>query len=234
MVRPIHTMYTKSHMTDKQGILFFVKYPKVGHVKSRLGKDLDPNFIKQLYQCFVTDLLKMLKKTKIPFIICYEPPQYKTHFKQWLGEDYLYIPQIGMDLGERLCNGFKDGFNLGFTHLLVIGSDSPDLDQTYIFDAFHHLASHDVVIGPSSDGGYYLLALKTDSFLPQFFDSIHWRDLNPMQRISSLTGFILSRYPRLLTLALALRLILWRWKVRIRSRLNSLDIDPNKSYWVNR
>ena len=182
-------MNKKTTPLKKYGILFFVKFPIEGKVKSRLAKDLPQQFTTTLYRCFVTDLLTMLNKTNIPIVICYEPTDHKTQFQQWLGNEHTYLPQIGHTLGERLNNAFKNGFTQGYTHLLVIGSDSPDLSHTIIHTAFQQLDSFDTVIGPSSDGGYYLLALHHNTYSPSYFQEINWSSpsvfIETLQRITN-------------------------------------------------
>ena len=84
------------------------------------------------------------------------------------------IPQRGRDLGERLRNGFADAFSKGFRGAMAIGSDSPDLPEGIVIEAREALEVHDVVIGPSIDGGYYLIGFKPDTFLPKAFDGIAW------------------------------------------------------------
>jgi rSAM/selenodomain-associated transferase 1 len=167
-------MTTENIKNITKAILFFVKYPKLGHVKSRLSKDLDPKYVNTLYRCFVNDLHTTLKKTDVSIIICYDPKDKKKQFQQWLGNDYHYLEQKGKNLGDRLKKAFEEGFSLGYNQLLVIGSDSPDLPQKIITDSFQHLTTQDVVIGPSSDGGYYLLALKKETYSPHLFSSINW------------------------------------------------------------
>jgi len=159
---------------EKYGILFFVKYPKLGKVKSRLSNKIDKKIVLNLYRNFVEDLLNMLNKTDYSVIICYHPKDAMKNFKKWLGEEYQYIPQIGNNLGERLKNSFIKGFNLGFKMLTVIGSDSPDLPKKIIHESFQSLKNNDSVIGPCEDGGYYLIGFNEESFLPDVFDNIPW------------------------------------------------------------
>ncbi len=159
---------------SEKGILFFVKLPLPGKVKRRLSSKTNDKFIVALYQKFVEDLLRMLDETDYPVLICYEPPSAIKNFQEWLGSKYQYIPQIGNDLGERIKNGFIKGFNLGFNHLIVIGSDSPDLSKNIIEEAFQNLNEYDAVIGPCLDGGYYLIGFTNNTFSPKFFSGIHW------------------------------------------------------------
>ena len=71
-------------------------------------------------------------------------------------------------------NAFSQAFSEGFDRVIVVGSDSPDLPEEYLGLAFFGLGANDVVIGPSSDGGYYLIGFRRDAFIPDAFDQITW------------------------------------------------------------
>lgn len=156
------------------GILFFVKYPEIGNVKSRLSSQIDKKFVVALYKSFVDDTLEKLKKLDYDILICYHPIEKFEYFKKWIGKKYKYIPQNGENLGERMKNCFIKGFNQGFEKLIVIGSDSPDLPETIIKDAFNNLKKYDSVIGPCKDGGFYLLGFTSYGFSPTIFQKIPW------------------------------------------------------------
>lgn len=163
---------SKKHQQD--GILFFIKYPIKGHVKSRLNPQITPEKTVSIYKKFVEDLFLTLQKTSLTPIICYESSTPLSKFQQWLGTDHLYYPQTGQNLGQRMSQAFHHGFHHGFTKLLIIGSDSPDLTRSLINDALTHLNSHQAVIGPSTDGGYYLLGLKPTTYNQDYFQNINW------------------------------------------------------------
>jgi len=127
-----------------------------------------------LYKCFVEDILEKLKDLDYDILICYHPIEKLEYFKRWIGKKYKYLPQNGEDLGERMKNCFKKGFNQGFEKLLVIGSDSPDLPNAIIKDAFRKLDVYDSVIGPCKDGGYYLLGFIGNRFSQTIFNGIPW------------------------------------------------------------
>jgi len=67
-----------------------------------------------------------------------------------------------------------EAFAIGFKRVVLIGSDIPDLSLEFIEEAFHSLQEKDAVIGPSLDGGYYLIGFKDKSFSPQVFKGIPW------------------------------------------------------------
>lgn len=155
-------------------VLFFVKYPEKGQVKSRLSTEFDETLTVELYKKFVHDLLAMLNKTDFTTVICYHPKSTLDKFTMWLGSHYYYLPQKGENLGQRMKNSFIDAFANNFERAIIIGSDSPDLPLDYINQAFSSLKNHDVVIGPCSDGGYYLIGFTQNTFLPNAFEEINW------------------------------------------------------------
>ncbi|MHC4738892.1 MAG: TIGR04282 family arsenosugar biosynthesis glycosyltransferase, partial [Planctomycetota bacterium] len=100
--------------------------------------------------------------------------------------------QSGKDLGERMKNAFLRTFGNNFTRVIIIGSDSPDLPADYINLAFSALLTHDVVIGPSDDGGYYLIGFCKKAFLPGALEGIGWSG----ESVCEQTIRILRKYKR--------------------------------------
>jgi len=155
-------------------VLFFVKDPKKGQVKSRLSTEFDETLTVELYKKFVNDLLAMLNKTDFTTVICFYPKDALERFTMWLGSHYYYLPQRGNNLGQRMKNSFIDAFNNNFEFAVIIGSDSPDLPPDVIKEAFLSLEMHDTVIGPCADGGYYLIGFRHNTFSPYAFEEINW------------------------------------------------------------
>ena len=159
---------------DSNCIVMFVKSPTAGEVKTRLAAEIGEGATVGLYKCFVEDLISTVGTLDVGLRFCFHPPEAKSLFLQWLGEQHSYIAQTGDDLGERLKNAFVDAFEQGYSKVVAIGSDSPDLPASFLREAFEGLDSHDAVVGPSSDGGYYLIGFSADSFAPGAFDGIAW------------------------------------------------------------
>jgi rSAM/selenodomain-associated transferase 1 len=162
-------------------ILFFVKYPEKGQVKQRLSPDLSEEITQELYICFVHDILIMLKKIDAQLLICFTPENAQEKFQRWLGSALRFLPQRGEDLGERMKNSFIDAFAQGFHRAVLMGSDSPDLPESFLHTAFSELRTHDVVLGPSSDGGYYLIGFRSTTFHPEVFEGIEWSSQTVLQ-----------------------------------------------------
>jgi rSAM/selenodomain-associated transferase 1 len=181
---------------SKNCVLFFVKYPAPGRVKTRLAEQIGQDASADLYRNFVTDILATLKSLDVNFKIVFAPPDSQDQFQQWLGKECAYIPQVGQDLGQRMKNAFLQAFNEGFKDVVVIGSDSPDLPKKYLELAFTALDTNDVVIGPSSDGGYYLTGFTREAFLPEAFERISWSS----NKVFEQTINILKRYSQSLYL----------------------------------
>lgn len=159
---------------DDRCLLFFVKNPERGKVKSRLAAEIGDDSAVSLYKNLVVQMLSTLKEGTFPLYIYFFPKNAQKPIRNWLGREYLYIPQNGKDLGERMRNGFIDGFAMGYKRAVLIGSDIPDLPMKYIEEAFKSLKEMDAVIGPAFDGGYYLIGFKDKTFSPQVFEGIAW------------------------------------------------------------
>jgi rSAM/selenodomain-associated transferase 1 len=155
-------------------ILVFVKYPQKNKVKTRLSRDLGSYSAIALYARFVEDTLETLNKINVNKFIFYSPENYKNKFLKWLGNGYMYRAQKGGDLGERMDNAFLSVFGEGYGRIIILGSDSPDLPVTIIDKALQSLLIHDTVIGPSLDGGYYLLGFRKEKYQSGVFKKINW------------------------------------------------------------
>ena len=92
--------------------------------------------------------------------------------RQAFGNDLTYSRQAAGDLGQRMCAAFDAAFQAGSHRVVLIGTDCPELDGNVVQTAFERLHENDVVLGPASDGGYYLIGLRSSA--PALFDGIPW------------------------------------------------------------
>lgn len=159
---------------NRRCVIVFLKYPEAGTVKTRLCRVLNPAVVTGLYRCFVADTLFMLRRTGEPVRICYAPPTPEEQMIGWLGNQYELTPQKGEDLGQRMAHAFADAFSDGYHHVLLMGTDIPDLPPPVIDSAFRGLETAGVTIGPSRDGGYYLIGFTRDHFVPEVFQDMQW------------------------------------------------------------
>jgi rSAM/selenodomain-associated transferase 1 len=159
---------------DERCLLFLVKDPAHGPVKTRLARAIGEGTARALYENFIHDMLSQLEKADYPFFICVHPEDALERLKTLLGERHQYVPQRGDDLGQKMEYCINNAFSIGFRRVLLIGSDVPDLPGKIVTDAFRFLKTFDCVIGPSLDGGYYLIGFRRDSLLPEVFRGIEW------------------------------------------------------------
>jgi rSAM/selenodomain-associated transferase 1 len=145
----------------KNALLTVAKRPAPGQTKTRLTPPLSPTQAAALYECFLQDTLDLMRRVpKTQPIIAYLPEEAKAYFTE-LAPDFEYILQQGPDLGARLDNALTHYLHLGYEHVAIMNSDGPTLPVDCLVAAFEALADEaDVVLGPSDDGGYYLIGLK--------------------------------------------------------------------------
>jgi rSAM/selenodomain-associated transferase 1 len=161
-------------MNHNNCLLLFVKSPIKGQVKTRLAAQANGDFVVELYKCFVEDTISLTENLDVHLELCFYPANTKSTFYEWLGRQHCYKSQTGNNLGERLRNAFDKAFEEGFSNVVAIGSDIPDLPVNYLTESFEALAEHDTVIGPANDGGYYLIGFSKEGFIPEVFDNIPW------------------------------------------------------------
>lgn len=151
-------------------VAIMLRAPVAGAVKTRLAKSLGTEAALKSYRLLVEFLLGRLGH---PWPIhIHHTPDNVDEMENWLGDAYSYFPQVGRDLGERLIHAMELEFALGVKKLIFLGGDCPYVDQARIEVAFRELENCDVVLGPATDGGYYLVGLKRN--LPGLFRGIPW------------------------------------------------------------
>jgi uncharacterized protein len=155
-------------------VILFVKFPEKGKVKSRLARHLDGDVVLMLYECMVMDAIDMLRNGHFPFRICFDPPAEHERMERWLGQQYRYMPQLGDNLGERMEKAFSCIFSEKIDEAVLVGSDIPGMTSAILDEAFLSLMNHDCVIGPASDGGYYLIGFRKSAFYPPIFYDMPW------------------------------------------------------------
>jgi len=156
-------------------LLYFVKYPEPGRVKTRLAKTMGTERAAKIYRELAEANLKIISSlSPQPFsiVITFAPPEAQKKIKTWLSGPYDYWPQTGNHLGERLQNAFESAFLRGAQKVVALGSDTLDLEAAHLLEAYEQLESCDVVLGPAEDGGYYLIG--SSRFLPDLYVDIPW------------------------------------------------------------
>jgi rSAM/selenodomain-associated transferase 1 len=166
----------------KNGLIVFAREPIPGQVKTRLAESVGDQAAAQLYETMLQDVLKTARQ-----VDGVEPVVYWACADEslpLLAERYRCPSrnQCQGDLGQRMQGAFEEVFATGCESCCIIGSDAPDLPLSYIQEAYQLLSMQytDVVLGPSKDGGYYLLGMK--QLWPQLFTNIPWSSTEVLQQ----------------------------------------------------
>lgn len=139
-----------------------VKYPEPGLVKTRLAKDIGDAAACGVYRAMAERIITETTPDDGSYgrIVFYAPPLYERFVREWIPGERI-VPQRGEDIGAIMDNAFCDMFEAGAEKALVVGGDIPGLNRHVVVRAFQLLEQADVVIGPATDGGYYLIGLKS-------------------------------------------------------------------------
>ena len=145
-----------------------------GRVKTRLAAELGAQQACDIHQAFLADLVAQFHGAGGRRFLCYAPDDEaaRAFFERLAGSHFGLWPQPEGDLGVRLQRFFDDHVQAADDLALVIGSDSPTLPAEYIDNAFSELARADCVIGPATDGGYYLIGMRGRTW--PVFSGIEW------------------------------------------------------------
>ena len=163
----------------------FAKYWQPGEVKSRLAADIGPDAAATLYRNFVTTLLDRLACTGDRRMLAYSPADRLVEFQNLLlalrrSEDWSLDSQSSGNLGNRMEQFFNDAFAAGASQVVLLGSDSPNLPTDLVDQAFSALGTVPVVLGPTTDGGYYLVGVGRST--PPIFADIAWSTSSVFQQ----------------------------------------------------
>jgi rSAM/selenodomain-associated transferase 1 len=156
-------------------LIIFTRYPEPGKAKTRLipalGAEAAAELHRQMTQWTLAQV-KLLQQSHPLTIEVWFAGGDLAHMQTWLGEDLQYQPQPEGDLGERIAQAFQIAFNQGVRATAIVGTDCPELTTALLSEAFQALQQTDLVLGPATDGGYYLIGLRR--FVPDLFRAIAW------------------------------------------------------------
>jgi uncharacterized protein len=154
------------------------KAPQAGKVKTRLSPPLSPEEAAELNICFLRDLARSISQACLESsaqgVGVYTPLGSEAVYESILAKNFFLIPQHGHEFGERLIFAAEDLFTVGFESVCLINSDSPTVPASSFVEAANELAKAGdrIALGPSEDGGYYLIGLK--KLHRGLFEEIDW------------------------------------------------------------
>ncbi|HEY0055881.1 MAG TPA: TIGR04282 family arsenosugar biosynthesis glycosyltransferase [Pedobacter sp.] len=155
---------------SSHALILFVRKPVLGKVKTRLASSIGEEKALEVYKFLLRHTHAITADLTYTKYVYYADEVVDGDL--WDSGNFIKRVQTGHDLGERMLNAFKDAFDEGHSHVVIIGSDCHELDTAMISTAFNCLSQHKVVIGPARDGGYYLLGLR--ELIPQIFYNKNW------------------------------------------------------------
>lgn len=151
-------------------LIVFAKVPRPGHVKTRLTPVLTPEEAARLYRAFLQDALGLYQHLEVDTRLYLAPPL-PNERPDWLPVSMELFEQRGASLGARMCKALRETFEEAYHRVCILGTDHPTLPLAFVRQAFSALdAPRSVCIGPSEDGGYYLLGMN--AFYPQLFEGM--------------------------------------------------------------
>jgi rSAM/selenodomain-associated transferase 1 len=153
-------------MITENQLLIFAREPVLGRVKTRLAADIGPEAALAAYRELLALTAAAVAAAQVPATVWLAEaparddlgPPASVARPEWPGLPWQVQPAAG-SLGERMAHAFAEAFAAGAGRVAIIGTDCPKLTPDLLRQAFAQLATHDLVVGPATDGGYYLLGM---------------------------------------------------------------------------
>ncbi len=143
--------------SERRSLLIFAKSPEPGQVKTRIAQEVGPDKAAEIYEEMLDRILRESAPENLWERLLFITPESDADY--FFRRGLKTKLQKGKDIGERMANAFLDASNHGSEKIVLIGSDIPSLNYSDIVEAFEMLARGPAVIGPSEDGGFYLLGV---------------------------------------------------------------------------
>jgi rSAM/selenodomain-associated transferase 1 len=154
----------------EHALIVFAKVPRPGHVKTRLTPVLTATEAARLYRAFLRDALRIYATLDVRVRLYWAPPLPDDDIDDLPGTITVH-EQNGDGLGERMKEAFRETLDAGYEGAAIVGTDHPTLPVSFVRQSFAALdAPRSVCIGPSEDGGFYLLGMN--AFYPQLFEGM--------------------------------------------------------------
>ena len=143
----------------KRAVICFTRVPHPGVTKTRLLPALKPEQCADLHWAFLRDLAEIYRQLEAHLFIAYTPD---ADWEQLKGvfPSAGYLPQKGNDLGEKMYRCLRKVLSLGYESVVLTGADLPTMTAAHLESGFSILEENDVALGPTPDGGYYLIGMK--------------------------------------------------------------------------
>jgi rSAM/selenodomain-associated transferase 1 len=150
----------------------FAKQPVPGQVKTRLAAATTSAWASAVAEAFLLDVMDRLATYDAERILVYTPSESGLCLSSIARDRFACVPQSSGNLGQRMHHFIQEQFRAGAQTVVIVGTDSPTLPLSFIQQAFDALDHADLVLGPATDGGYYLVGCNRRT--PPIFDDVAW------------------------------------------------------------
>ncbi len=182
---------SKINTMSRKRLIVFTRYPEPGKAKTRLipvlGAEGAADLHRQMTEYTISQVRQLQPGSFVSIEVYFtgsDTPDGKLRdrisFQNWLGADLIYHPQGEGDLGSRMAQAFSNAFSSGINSAIIIGTDCPSLNAELIAEALQKLEQNDLILGPATDGGYYLIGLRR--LIPELFVGINWGTSEVLQK----------------------------------------------------
>lgn len=144
----------------KNALICFTRVPRPGVTKTRLLPVLTPEQCAGLHWAFLRDLAQVYRAVDAHLFVAYTPDENWEALKPVFPTARDFFPQEGADLGQKMYNALARVLSMGYDTAILTGADLPLLEPRHLLEGFAALENADIAMGPTSDGGYYLIGMK--------------------------------------------------------------------------
>ncbi len=159
--------------SPQQAIIVFAREPQQGRVKTRMLKSLQAVFVTDLYKTFIEDVLEQVTAVEpADKFLYYAHDRDEVPFLNQFADRLTIRAQQGQTLGDRMHHAFSEVAAQGYKRAVIIGTDCIEISRQDLADALETLTTAQCCLGPSTDGGYYLIGLQQSH--PAIFEGVEW------------------------------------------------------------
>jgi rSAM/selenodomain-associated transferase 1 len=172
LANPTANAMVPQHEPARRVLGLFAKQPSLGQVKTRLAAACTADAAVRIAEAFLTDTVARLANIAARRVLAFSPPTAQDYFAGLTQDHFSLTPQTEGDLGRRMSTFFAEQFQAGAESVVLVGTDSPTLPLALIEQAFQELLTANLVLGPATDGGYYLIGCAAR--VPPIFEGVAW------------------------------------------------------------
>lgn len=164
-------------MSQTKALIIFIRKPELGKVKTRLANGVGKQKALEIYKALLEHTKKVALSIDCDRLLFYEGAIEEND--GWDSKDFKKFTQIKGDLGQKMQHAFEEALK-HYRTAVIVGSDCPEITKRDIDTAFYEAEENDVVIGPATDGGYYLLGMTDPQFF--LFENMPWSEDNLLEK----------------------------------------------------